>query len=145
MGRTADSWGRRPLLLIGLSALPLRAVCFALSTDPALLVAAQVLDGISAGVIGVLTPLVVADITKSSGRFNLAQGMVGTFSGIGAAVSTTAINVVAQNFGNTAGFMATPAMALAAVAVQWAWMPETRQPYPVQRPPMGFDAQGNTT
>jgi hypothetical protein len=94
---------------------------------------------------GVLTPLVVADITKGSGRFNLAQGMVGTFSGIGAAVSTTAINVVAQNFGNAAGFMAIAAVALAAVAVQWAWLPETKQPYPVHRPPMGFGAQGSTT
>jgi MFS family permease len=145
VGRTADSWGRRPLLLIGLSVLPLRAACFALSTDPALLVAAQVLDGISGSVIGVLTPLVVADITKGSGRFNLAQGMVGTFSGIGAAVSTTAINVVAQNFGNAAGFMAIAAVALAAVAVQWAWLPETKQPYPVQRPPTGFGVQGSTT
>jgi predicted MFS family arabinose efflux permease len=61
------------------------------------------------------------------------------------AVSTTAINVVAQNFGNTAGFMAIAAVALAAVAVQWAWMPETKQPYPVQRPPMGFGVQGSTT
>jgi MFS family permease len=145
VGRTADSWGRRPLLLIGLSALPLRAACFALSTDATLLVATQVLDGISASVIGVLTPLVVADITKGSGRFNLAQGMVGTFSGIGAAVSTTVINVVAQNFGNTAGFVAIAAVALAAVAVQWAWMPETKQPYPVERPPMGFGVQGRTT
>ena len=72
---------------------------------------------------------------------------MGTFSGIGAAVSTTAINVVAQNFGNIAGFMAIAAvaLALAAVAVQWAWMPETKQPYPVQRLPMGVGAQGSTT
>ena len=72
-------------------------------------------------------------------------GTAGTFSAIGGAVSTTAINVVAQNFGNTAGFMAIAAVALAAVAVQWAWMPETKQPYPVQQPPMGFGAQGRTT
>ena len=78
-----------------------------------LLVAAQAFDGISTRVIGYLTPLLVADIGKGSRRFNLAQDVVGTFSGIGAAVSTTAINVVAQNFGNTAGFMAIPAMALA--------------------------------
>ena len=67
VGRTADSWGRRPLLLIGLSALPLRAACFALSTDPAVLVAAQVLDGISGSAIGVLTPLVVATSPRDPG------------------------------------------------------------------------------
>jgi len=65
-------------------------------------------------------------------------GMVGTFRGIGAALSTTAINVVAQNLGNTAGIMAIAAAALAAFAEQWAWMPETEQPYPEQRPPNGL-------
>ncbi len=79
VGRGAGSWGRRPLLLIGLGALPIRAAFFALVNDPALLVAIQVLDGISGAVIGVLTPLVIADITKGTGRFNLAQGIVGTF------------------------------------------------------------------
>jgi MFS family permease len=145
VGRTADIWGRRPLLLIGLGALPLRAVCFASTSEPALLVAAQVLDGFSGAVMGVLTPLVVADITKGSGRFNLAQGIVGTFSGIGAATSTTAINLIAQGFGNTVGFMAIAAAALAAVAVQWAWMPETKGPDSAQRPPAGFGQEQPAT
>ena len=112
MGRTADSWGPRPLFRT-VSPRDRCGACFALSTDPVLLVAAQAFDGISTRVIGYLTPLLVADIGKGSRRFNLAQDVVGTFSGIGVAVSTTAINVVAQNFGNTAGFMAIPAMALA--------------------------------
>jgi MFS family permease len=138
VGRTADSWGRRPLLLIGLSALPMRATCFALSTDPALLLAAQLLDGVSAAIIGVLTPLVVADITKGSGRFNLAQGVVGSFSGIGASLSTTVINVVAQSFGNPAGFAVIAIVALAAVVVQWTWMPETKEPSPARQNTIGI-------
>jgi MFS family permease len=145
VGRTADNWGRRPLLLIGLAALPLRAACFALSTDPVLLVAAQLLDGVSAAIIGVLTPLIVADITKGSGRFNLAQGIVGTFSGIGASLSTTVINLVAQSFGNAAGFTTIAAVGLAAVTVQWAWMPETKEAAPAQRPPPGFGLEQTTT
>ena len=127
VGRTAESWGRRPLLLVGLAALPLRALCFALITNPALLVMAQLLDGLSGAVIGVLTPLVVADITRGSGRFNLAQGVVGTFSGIGASLSTTASALVAQSFGNAAGFLAIGIVALGAVAVQWVFMPETKR------------------
>ena len=51
------------MLLIGLGALPIRAACFALVDDPLLLIAVQVLDGISAAMIGVLTPLVIADMS----------------------------------------------------------------------------------
>jgi MFS family permease len=98
----------------------------ALVDDPVLLVAVQVFDGISAAVIGVLTPLVIADITKGTGRFNLGQGIVGTFSGIGAAISTTLSGYVAQRFGSAAGFYAIMGVALAAVAVCWAFMPETK-------------------
>jgi MFS family permease len=131
VGRVAESWGRRPLLLIGLGALPIRAACFALIDDPVLLTAVQVFDGISGAVIGVLTPLVIADITKGTGRFNLGQGVVGTFSGIGAALSTTLFGYVAQNFGSAAGFYAIMGVGLAAVAVCWALMPETKAPAPV--------------
>jgi MFS family permease len=131
VGRRAGSWGRRPLLLIGLGALPIRAACFALVDDPLLLIAVQVLDGISAAAIGVLTPLVIADITKGTGRFNLGQGVVGTFSGIGAAVSTTLSGYVAQGFGVAAGFYFIVAVALTAVVICWAFMPETKPALPM--------------
>jgi MFS family permease len=126
VGSEADRWGRRPLLLIGLGALPIDAACLAFVDNPLLLVAAQTLSGISGVVIGVLTPLIVADITKGTGRFNLGQGIVGTVSGIGAALSTTVSGIVAQSFGAAAGFYAMAGVALLAVAVCWAFMPETR-------------------
>jgi MFS family permease len=131
VGRGAESWGRRPLLLVGLGALPIRAACFALVDDPVVLVAVQVFDGISGAVIGVLTPLVIADITKGTGRFNLGQGVVGTLSGTGAALSTTLSGYVAQSFGSAAGFSAIMGVASTAVAVCWAFMPETRGDGPV--------------
>src|SRR5262249_8446704 len=58
VGKQAKNWGRRPLLLIGLGALPIRALLFMLITDPPLLLLFQVLDGISGAVIGVLTALI---------------------------------------------------------------------------------------
>jgi MFS family permease len=130
VGRTARSWGRRPLLLIGLGALPIRAACFAFIQNAGLLVAVQVLDGVSGAAIGVLTPVIIADVTKGSGRFNLAQGIVGTFSGIGAALSTTLSGYVAQRFGNHAGFCVIAAVAAAGFAVCWAFMPETKETAP---------------
>ena len=125
-GRQAQSWGRRPLLLIGFAALPIRALGFALISDPLLLLAIQALDGISAAVLGVLTALVIADITGGTGRFNLAQGIVGTASGIGASFSTTLSGLVAERLGSSAGFSCIAATALLATIVVLFLMPETR-------------------
>jgi MFS family permease len=128
IGRQAQNWGRRPLLLVGFGALPVRALILTLTTDPALVVAAQLLDGISATVLGVLQPLIIADLTGRTGRFNLAQGFVGTFSGVGASLSTTLSGLIAGNFGLTAGFVVITAIALFALLVAWGLLPETRQP-----------------
>jgi MFS family permease len=125
VGRQAQSWGRRPLLLIGFAALPIRALCFALVSDPLLLLAVQALDGISATVLGVLTALVIADITGGTGRFNLAQGIVGTASGIGASISTTLSGLLAERLGSSAGFVCIAASALLATIVV-LFLPETK-------------------
>jgi hypothetical protein len=66
-------------------------------------------------VVGVLTALVVADLTNGTGRFNLAQGLVGTASGIGASLSTALFGVVAVSFGRTVVFLSIAAAALVAV------------------------------
>ncbi|MGA2127392.1 MAG: MFS transporter [Xanthobacteraceae bacterium] len=124
-GRRARTWGRRPLLLVGFAALPIRALVFAWTTDPAILIAAQVLDGVSGTMLGVLTALIVADLTSGTGRFNLAQGFVGTLSGVGAALSTTVSSLVAASLGSAAGFLGIAVVALAAVLLLWLLMPET--------------------
>jgi hypothetical protein len=117
--------GRRPLLLVGFAALPMRALLFAWTTNPIILIAAQVLDGVSGTMLGVLTALIVADLTKGTGRFNLAQGFVGTMSGVGASLSTTLSSLVAGSLGRAAGFLGIAAVALAAVLLVWLLMPET--------------------
>ena len=87
VGRQAQVLGRKKILLIGFTALPIRGVLLAFVSDPYLLVVVHVLDGVSAAVLGVLVPLITADVTRGTGRFNLAQGMIGTAVGIGASVS----------------------------------------------------------
>jgi MFS family permease len=134
VGRGADNWGRRPLLLIGLGALPVRALLFALFPEPQALLAFQLLDGVSGAVVGVLTALVIADLTNGTGRFNLAQGLVGTASGVGASLSTALFGVIAVGFGRTVVFLSIAASALVAVLILWFLMPETR---PVAKP-VGF-------
>jgi MFS family permease len=125
-GRRARTWGRRPLLLLGFAALPMRALLFAWTTDPTVLIAAQVLDGVSGTMLGVLTALVIADLTNGTGRFNLAQGFVGTMSGVGASLSTTLSSQIAGSLGRAAGFLGISVVALAALLMLWSLMPETK-------------------
>jgi MFS family permease len=126
VGRQAKNWGRRPLLLIGFGALPIRALLFALITDPPLLLVFQLLDGVSGAVVGVITALVIADVTNGTGRFNLAQGLIGTASGIGASLSTALFGLVAVSLGRTAVFLSIASVALFAALILWSLMPETR-------------------
>jgi len=125
-GRRANIWGRRPLLLAGFTALPIRALVFASTTNPVILIVAQVLDGVSGTTLGVLTALIVADLTAGTGRFNLAQGFLGTISGTGASLSTTFSGLLTGSLGRAAGFLGIAAVALAALLLSWSLMPETR-------------------
>jgi MFS family permease len=126
VGRQAQSWGRRPLLIIGFAALPLRGLLFASVTNPELLVVVQLLDGVTAAVLSVMVPLVVADVTRGTGHFNLGLGLVGTFTGIGASVSATLAGFMSDRFGSPAAFAGLAVVALFGLAAVWFLMPETR-------------------
>jgi MFS family permease len=126
VGTRAQIWGRRPLLLIGFAALPIRGLLFAFISDPTLLMAVQILDGITASVFAVMVPLVVADLTRGTGRFNLGQGILGTATGIGASLSATLAGYVTDRFGSPAAFGSLAIIALAGFTLVWFLMPETR-------------------
>ncbi len=126
IGRQANIWGRRPLLLLGFGALPLRCLLFAYAPDPVLVVFVQVLDGISAAALGVLVPLVAADIARDTGHFNLAQGVIGTAVGIGAAVSTSFAGYVSDHYGSETAFLDLGAIAVCGFFFVLLAMPETR-------------------
>ncbi|MEN3382569.1 MAG: hypothetical protein V7608_2613 [Hyphomicrobiales bacterium] len=87
VGRKADDWGRKPIFLLGFAVLPIRGVLYTLTDDPYALIAIQLLDGVGAGIFGALFFIVVADLTKGTGHYNLAQGASGTCCGLGAALS----------------------------------------------------------
>jgi MFS family permease len=132
VGRQADAWGRRPLLLLCFGALALRGVLFALVSSPYLVVAVQVLDGVCAAVLGVILPLVVADVMRGTGRFNLGLGIVGSAVGIGAALSTTLAGFMMDRFGSSLAFWSLAGVAVCGLALVWLLLPETR---PESAPP----------
>jgi predicted MFS family arabinose efflux permease len=127
VGRKAQQWGRRPLLLMGFAALAIRGVLFATVSDPYLLVAVQVFDGVTAAVFSVMIPLIVADVAFGSGHFNFAQGIVGTATGIGASLSTVLAGYVSDKFGSSVAFSGLAAVAATGLALIWFVMPETRR------------------
>ncbi|MBF6558668.1 MAG: MFS transporter [Candidatus Binataceae bacterium] len=125
VGRGAAAWGRKPLLLIGFGVLPIRGVLYILTHNLYLLVGIQVFDGIGAAIFGVVSILVIADLTRGTGRFNLTLGAIATAVGIGAALSQTIAGVIVHHFGDHAGFLFLASVAAAAFAILWCFMPET--------------------
>jgi MFS family permease len=127
VGRTAQSWGRRPILVLCFVPLCVRSVVFAMSDNPSAIVGAQLLDGVSAAGLGVLVPLVIADTTRGTGHFNLAQGVVGVAVGIGASLSTTIAGYVADRFGDAVVFLFLGSVGALGLMLVLALMPETRE------------------
>ncbi len=108
------------------AALAARGLLFAVISDPCLVVAVQVLDGVCAAVLGVTLPLVVADIMRGSGRFNLGLEIIGSAVGIGAALSTTLAGFAIDHFGSSVAYLGLAAVAGCGVLAVWWLLPETR-------------------
>src|ERR1700730_15346991 len=126
VGRKADIWGRKPLFLAGFAILSLRGFLYPLSDDRYWLFAVQSLDGVGAGLYGALFPLVVADLTRGTGHFNLAQGAVITAQGIGAALSTSLAGLVVVHAGYSVAFLVLAGIAASGFLLYFFGMPETR-------------------
>ena len=125
-GRSAKRHGRRLLLLAGFAAVAIRGLLFAALSNPYLLVAAQLFDGIAAAVFTVIVPVMVADIARGTGRFNLSLGIVGTGTGIGASLSTVLAGYISDHLGSPVAFLSLAAIAAMGLALVFALMPETR-------------------
>ena len=126
-GRYADRVGRKPILLLGFGVLPVRAVLYTLSNHSGWLIGVQLLDGVGAGIFGAIVPLVVSDLMRGTGRYNLALGGVATMQGIGASASGLIAGEIVDHAGYSAAFLAAGAAASVAFFVLAAGFPETRQ------------------
>lgn len=127
VGAKADAWGRKPLFLAGLAVLAVRGAFYTLSDNMYWLVAVQLLDGVGAGIYGALFPIIVADLMRGTGRFNVAQGAIITAQGVGAMLSTALAGVIIVKFGYSAAFLTLGAIAAVAFVVYFLLMPETAE------------------
>lgn len=126
VGAKADVWGRKPLFAAGIAVLALRGVLYTFSDNMYWLVAVQMLDGVGAGIFGALFPVIVADIMRGTGRFNVAQGAIITVQSIGAALSTAVAGAIIVKFGYSAAFLALAGVAILALALCLIALPETK-------------------
>jgi MFS family permease len=124
-GAKADSWGRKPIFLVGFIFLTIRGFLYTLSDDPYWLVGVQVLDGVGAGIFGALFPLVVQDLTHGSGRFNVSLGALTAMWGVGAALSNIIAGGIVVAAGYDAAFTSLGIIAAVGMTLYWAAMPET--------------------
>ncbi|WP_338664118.1 MFS transporter [Pararoseomonas sp. SCSIO 73927] len=125
VGARADRWGRKPIFLAAFGVLALRGLLYPLSDHPAWLLGVQMLDGVGAGIFGALFPVVVADLTRGTGRFNISQGAVATAQGLGAALSASLAGGVIVWAGYSPAFLVLGAIAAAGFLGYLILMPET--------------------
>src|SRR5712691_6488194 len=126
IGYWSELWGRKPLLLVGFGTEAARALLFSVVSEPWVMILVQLLDGVTGAVITVLTILVITDLTTGTGRFNLAQGVVGTLTGIAAATSTAVSGFIVSRCGDWVGFASMAAVTVAGLALVWTALPETK-------------------
>jgi MFS family permease len=119
--------GRKWLLVIAFAVLPVRGILYTLSSNAIYLVSIQVLDGIAAGIFGVVSILVISDLMKDSGRSIFAQGILATVVGLGASLSNLVSGLIVDRSGFKIGFICLSVLAIGALVLLWTAMPETGQ------------------
>lgn len=117
--------GRKTIFLVALAVLPVRGVLFCLTSSPVGVVGIQLLDGVAAGIFGVISVIIAADVMRGTGRFNFAQGLVALATGLGSGLSNLLAGYIVQNFGFTAGFLSLAGLALGGLVLFALGMPET--------------------
>jgi MFS family permease len=85
----------------------------------------QLLDGVGAGIFGALFPLVVADLTRGTGHFNVSQGAIATATGVGAALSAGIAGFIVVQAGYGAAFLSLAGVAGIGLGLFVVMMPET--------------------
>lgn len=139
VSKRGDQWGRKPLMVAAFVVLPVRGLLFVMASNPGEVIAVQALDGIGAGLQGALFAIMVADLTRGSGRFNVAFGAATMVQGVGGTLSPALAGAIDQAAGYTTAMLALTAIAVVALVLLIVAIPETRSP--VAEPPKSADAE----
>ena len=126
-GQCVEALDEKTIFLVAFVTLPIRGFLFTLTDSPFGVVALQLLDGVAAGIFGVISIIIAADLMRGTGRFNFAQGLVALSTGLGAGASNLLSGFVVQISGYNTGFITLAAIALGGLIFFALMMPETKQ------------------
>src|SRR5579862_1111009 len=125
-GRYGERWGRKPVLAIAFWVLPLRILSYILAQDPRAIVWLQALDGLGAGIYGVVVISLAADLTQGRGKFNTLSGLFATALAIGGVVGPVISGFVVQHWGFKATFLIFAGLAFLGAGIFTTLVPETK-------------------
>jgi MFS family permease len=125
-GHFGEGWGRKPVMAIAFWILPLRIFSYTLVNNPRMLVWLQSLDGIGAGIYGVVVIALAADLTKGKGHFNTLAGLFATALAVGGVVGPLASGALVQHLGFKVTFYAFAGLAFLGAIVFSIFVPETK-------------------
>ena len=122
-GRFSDRYGRRPALLVGLSAACIAYVVFAFANSIWLLLLSRIVQGAGGGTVGVIQAY-VADSVEPDNRAK-ALGWLSAATNVGVAIGP-AIGGAALAFGRSGPGLAAAALCLVNIFFAWRFLPESR-------------------
>lgn len=122
-GRVSDRYGRRPALLIGLSASAIAFLVFGLADALWLFFLSRLVQGAGGGTTGVAQAY-VSDTVAPADRAR-ALGWLSAATGAGIMVGP-AIGSVAAHWGRAAPGFVAAALCFLNVLAAWKWLPESR-------------------
>jgi multidrug resistance protein len=131
-GRVSDRYGRRPAVLIGLSASTVAYIVFGLASSVWLLLLSRIVQGLGGGTTGVAQAY-VADTVDPADRAR-ALGWLSAATSAGVMVGP-AIGSSAAHLGQAAPGMVAAVLCLINVFFAWRWLPESRKESAAQTRP----------
>ena len=126
-GRYGDRWGRKPVMAIAFWILPFRILSYTFVSDPKMVVWLQTLDGIGAGIYGVVVIALAADLTRGKGRFNTLAGLFATALATGGVAGPLLSGALVQHLGFKLTFYSFGALAVMGAAIFTLFVPETKR------------------
>ncbi|MEO8578814.1 MAG: MFS transporter [Gemmatimonadales bacterium] len=122
-GRFSDKYGRRPALLVGLTASCIAYVVFAFANSIWLLLLSRIVQGAGGGTVGVIQAY-VADSVEPDNRAK-ALGWLSAATNVGVAIGP-ALGSAALAFGRSGPGLAAASLCLINVGFAWRFLPESR-------------------
>lgn len=122
--RYSARWGHKLVFSIAFFVMPIRSLICAVTTNTDILLATQVMDGVAAGIYGVVVALIVSDLTRGKKGFNMLMGLSQIAMALGAIIGPMIQGVAVGEVGFRFSFLVFAGVASLAAILFFYFMPE---------------------